>query len=364
MQYTQTILPQSQVKFTIKIPAETIRTHYKAALKEAIAGFSQPGFRPGHAPEATVLQKVGTINIWTDALNSAIPDVYISILTETKINAIGKPHVLITKIADESDAEIEITTAILPNITLPEYKKIATSVYAEKRDATVSDTEIDAKILELRKLRYQSEIDADHKNTDEEPKEVQESDLPELTDEYAIGFGGNINSVSELREKLTQKMHHDKIHQNEDYLRSKLMTELVTAVGVELPQILVDFEIDKMISQFEHDMTMSGVTLQQYLDYSKKSFADMRTELTKPATERALTQMILDKIADVESITPNAAKIETALATMNEQYSNTPDYNPESARSYIEQILGNQAVFAWLEAFAGYAAHDHEAMSQ
>jgi FKBP-type peptidyl-prolyl cis-trans isomerase (trigger factor) len=362
MTYTQTSLPGSQIQFTVSVPKSTIEQHYKSAVSAAVKGFSMDGFRPGHAPEAIVIQKVGTLRLWTDALDQALPDIYLTIITETKVSPIGKPAILVTKIADQSDAELTITTAVLPAITLPDYKSIAKTVYSKKTDTAVSKEELEAKILELRRMRYQSE---QPEGAEQKPlTEIAESELPELTDEYATGFGAGIETVAGLREKLEKTMHHDKIHHVEDTLRANMMTEMVKASSVELPSVLIEFEIDKMLSQFEHDMTMSGVTLSQYLEYSNKTMEDMRKELVTPANERALTQMLLDKISIAESIEPNKEAVEAEMAKMNAHYVNTPDYNPESAKSYIEQILGNQAVFAWLESYAGFTSHDHEAMSK
>ncbi len=365
MTYTQTSLPKSQIQFTVTVPADTIRSHYQQSVKDAVANFAMDGFRTGHVPEAMVIQKIGTLRLWTDALEHALSEIYIQIISETKVNAIGKPEIAITKIADQSDAELTITTAVLPTITLPDYKKVAKSSYSEKIDNEISAAELDAKILEIRRLRHQSESVKPDTDTESptDATETPESELPELTDEYASGFGAGISSVIELRDKLRHTMHHDKIHKNEDYLRAKLMTELVKATPVELPEVIVQFEIDKMISQFEHDMTMSGVTLEQYLEYANKTIADMRAELVEPATERALTQMILDHIAEAESIKPDTVAVQSEMDKMNAHYANTPDYNQATAQSYVEQILGNQAVFSWLESAAGYTAHDHDAMS-
>jgi FKBP-type peptidyl-prolyl cis-trans isomerase (trigger factor) len=117
-----------------------------------------------------------------------------------------------------------------------------------------------------------------------------------------------------------------------------------------------------MLSQFQHDMSMSGVTLEQYLEHSKKTVEEMRSELYQPAHTRAVTQMILDRIAEKENISADTARLDQEMAAMAERYASAPGYDAESARNYIEQILTNQAVFNWFESKSGFMSHDHDAL--
>ncbi len=359
------------MRITITIPAETIRTEYAKTLKSIVADFTMDGFRKGAVPEHMVVAQVGSLKIWEESLREAIPSIYIQVLTESKIPAIGRPSFAITKIADQADAEVAVTTAVLPDVTLPDYKSIAKEVYKNASPDAVSDEDIQQALFELRKLRMERDtpsdtpnnpiLDAEGNPITPEKKEVTEADLPELTPEYLAGFGPGITSVSELESKLRHNLEHERIHQFEDKKRSELITKILEATTIETPQILVEHEIDIMIRQYEHDLSMSGISLDDYLKYTNKTRTDLRSDVAEAARKRASTQIIIEKIANVESITADPERITRELAELKNNYKDNTDFNEEHAQSYLEQVYTNQALFAWLEKVGGYETHDHAA---
>src|SRR5690606_38080930 len=99
------------------------------------------------------------------------------------IKAIGHPQITITKIAEGADLEFKIVTAVLPEITLGDYKKVAKEENAKKYEVEVSEKEVEEAVMNLRKMRAQQEHTKNQKEGDEPISwnDIKEEDLPELT---------------------------------------------------------------------------------------------------------------------------------------------------------------------------------------
>src|SRR3989344_5096564 len=118
-------LPKSMVEIEGEISADDFERHYKDALKELNEKSSIPGFRAGHIPENILIEKIGGESVLEHAAEHALQNEYPKILEENKIDAIGHPQITITKIARKNPLGFKITVAVLPPITLPDYKNIA-----------------------------------------------------------------------------------------------------------------------------------------------------------------------------------------------------------------------------------------------
>jgi FKBP-type peptidyl-prolyl cis-trans isomerase (trigger factor) len=369
MNYTTETLPGSEVRITIPISADTIRAEYDKTLKSLVSQFEMDGFRKGAVPEKIVIQRIGSLKVWEEALKDAIPSAYIAVLTESKIPAIGRPHFAITKIADQSDAVVVVTTAIIPDFTAPDFTAISKSVYSDTVIPPVTDDEVSDAVLELRQLRHKRENHAattdDDSDTAHLPTNevIPEADLPELTPEYLAGFGPGIDSVETLKAKLKHNLEHERIHQFEDKKRAELTTKLCDACEFDVPAILAEHEIDVMLRQYEHDLSMSGISLDDYLTYTNKTRSSLRDDVRESAIKRAKTQLIIEKISESANIKADPTKVEQELSELQNKYKDNTDFDREHAKTYLEQVFTNQAVFSHLEQLAGYTPHNHAAWS-
>ena len=126
-------LPDSEVEIECEIDADSVAGHRAKAVAKIQKEVNMPGFRPGHVPEAMLVKQVGDLFIYNEMADLAINDAFPEIVTEAKANFIAMPHIQITKIADKSPILFKIIGPVMPEIKLPNYKKIATKVVARNR---------------------------------------------------------------------------------------------------------------------------------------------------------------------------------------------------------------------------------------
>lgn len=132
MEIKQEKIPGSKVRLEITISQNDFAAYEKEALKAFSRELKVDGFRPGNIPEKIVREKVGQNNILQEASDLAVRDTYLDALQKEKLEPLGSPEVKIVKLAPGNDFVYQVEISVLPDIALPDYKKIAQKIVAQK----------------------------------------------------------------------------------------------------------------------------------------------------------------------------------------------------------------------------------------
>jgi FKBP-type peptidyl-prolyl cis-trans isomerase (trigger factor) len=279
----------------------------------------------------------------------AIMDLYPTLLTDNKIDAIGRPEIHITKMAMGNDLEFTITTAVMPKVTLADYKKIAKSENGKEVSVAVDEKDVDAAVLELRQMRAHQEMhDKGVEHHDHDHTKIDEKDLPEITDDFVKTLG-KFEGIEDFKTKLRENLLKEKTDREAEKKRIAIIDGVIEGSTIDLPDMLVDFELDKMLQQFAYDISMMGMTMEDYLKRIEKTEAELKQEWRTNAEKRAKMQLILDEIAAKEKLVPTDEEIQSEVAKIMDMYKNQGDISEERARAYVTQILTNAKAFEYLE---------------
>ena len=345
---------KSELEIVGSLPVADFEKYEEKALSIISERLELPGFRKGKAPASVVKENVTDMMVLEEMAELAIKDVYIKIIEENKIEAIGRPQVAITKIAKGSDLEFKILTAVLPEMELPDYKKLASD---EKKknpiaEVVVDEADVEKTILDLRKMRAEQARGANHEGhenmTEEEhakAHEIPESEYPSFDDAFAKSFG-DFENADALKNKIRENMKIEKETLEKDKLRMVIVEKLIAETSGEIPEILIESEIQKILYRLEADVTNAGLNFADYLVQIKKTEDDLRKEWRADAEKRAKLQMIIRNIADKENLKPTEEEIEKEVGNIMTMYK---DADPIRARAYIENMLENEKVFNFLE---------------
>lgn len=342
-------LEKSRVEITSTVPAATFDSFKEKALENIGKVIKIDGFRPGHVPAAMVEKHAGDDAILDEMAQYAIMHAYPEILAEERVDAIGRPEIQITQRGYGKDLEFTITTAVLPTVTLPDYKKIAKDHNAGEIEVSVDDAEIDAALLELRQMRAHNQMHEDGvDHHDHDHTKIDTKDLPELTDDFVKTLG-KFEGIEDFKTKLRENLTKEKMDRELEKKRAGLIDALIADSSIEMPDILVDFELDKMMQQFTHDISMMGMEMSEYLKRIEKTEETLRAEWRDNALKRAKMQLILDTLADQEKLSPESETIEAEVQKIMDMYKGQADLSEERARAYVTQILTHAKVFEFLE---------------
>lgn len=137
----------------IEVPPEEWREFYDETARELSAELKIEGFRPGHAPQKYVEEKIGAAKILEHAAEHCVRRCYVRAIMDNNIEAVGRPEISVTKIAKDNPFEFRARVAVLPEVKLPDYKKIAGSFKKDLKEVSVSEDEIKKAIDWLVKSR-------------------------------------------------------------------------------------------------------------------------------------------------------------------------------------------------------------------
>jgi len=174
---------------------------------------------------------------------------------------------------------------------------------------------------------------------------IAESDYPAFDDEFAKSFG-NFKTADEFKAKIKENLKLEKETAEKDKIRLKTVEEIIKNTKGEIPEILIESEIEKILYKLQADIANTGFKYEDYLKQIKKTEADLKKEWRGDAEKRAKLQMIIQKISEVEKIKPTKEEIEKDVTNIMNMYK---EAEPARARAYVEQMLTNEKVFKFLE---------------
>lgn len=347
-------LPKSEVEITVTVNADTFASYHDKGFKEVQSMAEVAGFRKGNAPEDMIVKKYGEMIILEEMANLALRDAYMKAIAEHKINPIADPKITITKIAKGNPLELTITVAVMPEIELPDYKKVAKEAHGADEKIEVTDEEIATVLKELQKGRttqhaHEHEHDENCDHSQDEAKnelKAEEKELPALDDEFAQSFGEHFKTLDDLKTKVSTNLKLEKEQKAKEKRRTAIMEKLIAETKADLPEILVDSEIERMLIQMKHDINRFGGTWEEYLKHSKKTEDEIKADWRGDAVKRATSQLILSKISLAEKLIPTPEEIEVELVRLLATVQNADE---ERAKDYIYQALMNEKVLTFLE---------------
>jgi len=349
-------IEKSCIEITGSISTATWEKQRPEAIKYINNSVTIDGFRKGMVPENILIGKVGEKAILEEIAEISLSKAYIDIIMDNKIDAIGKPEIQITKLAQGNPLEFKIVTAVVPVVTLPDYKKIAQSEIGKssKDELKVTDKDIEDAIVRIRKSKASHEghdhekmrsADRADGGANSEHDKAIEASMPEFTDDFVKTLG-EFNDIPDFKDKLSKMLGEQKVDEAREKTRIRIADAIAEAVKVELPDIMIESELNRTQAQFEADMERMGIKLEDYLKHAKKTQEEIRLEWKPLAEKKAKLQLMLNMIAEKEKIQASPEEVEEEVKHIVEHYA---DADRERATVYAQTILTNEKVFQWLE---------------
>lgn len=370
-----------KVKLSVVIENEEFDREVGEALKRMSKNIKLPGFRPGKIPRKVIEARLGPAAGRQDALEQSLPTYYGRALIENEVDAIGPPEIEITSdishgpvtfeaivpirpkpsISGHGSLEIEVPS---PEITEEEFqtqldsmrKHLATLEEAEK-PAEVGDLvtiDIEGKqngeavsglsateyLYEVGSATILPEVDeyligsskGDHlefeakSQTEEESSfsitikvgQVQIRLLPEVDNDFASQVS-EFETSDELLVDLRHRMNETKFEQVGMLARDLIAKAIGDLIEMELPDELIEIEIDRRIRDLEMRLNSQGLELNKYLEVTGGEIETIREDFRETAEVSARIDLGLRAVAHVEYLDEEEEAFENYLGNMAAQ---------------------------------------------
>lgn len=181
---------------------------------------------------------------------------------------------------------------------------------------------------------------------------VQERQIPKLSDDFAKSLG-NFKSIEDLKRNVRENLFQEKETKEKERIRMELIDTIIGASKIEIPDVLIDIELEKMLNELKDSIQNMGLEFDKYLFQIKKTVDDLKKEWREQAEKRAKTGLILKDIAKKEEIKVTEKELEDRTNEILKYYSNIQEVeknlDPKALKLYTEEVIRNEKVFELLE---------------
>ena len=206
--------------------------------------------------------------------------------------------------------------------------------------------------LKFPEEHYQKHLAGQEVEFEIDVKELFNLQPPTLDDAFAISLGQK--DFATLKNLIKENLTNEKVEQ-ETFRQEKEMLNLLAKESrfQDIPDLLVNEEINKMIDELKYSAEERGMVFEDYLkDVLKKTLADLKLDFTPQAINRIKVALILKEISRLENIKPTEEEINEEIDHLTEHYGENKEvkdriYSPVY-RDYLETVLTNKKVVEFL----------------
>jgi trigger factor len=359
-------LSPTRAKITVEVPFDELKGSLDAAYQEIAKQINIPGFRKGKVPPPVIDRQVGRGAVLDQAINEAVPRLYIEALQQNELQPLAQPEIEVTRLEDNETLEFTAEVDVKPNIEVPPYDGLEVTV----DDVAVTDAEIDEQVESLRE-RFATLKDVERAAGDDDlvtidllatrdgedveggevsgfSYKVGSGDMLEGLDEAVRGLsagedaaftsqllGGDLagedvevtvtvsavkeqelpgldddfaqtasefDTLEELRADVRTRLERTRRLEQASAARDAVLEQLLDAADIPVPEGVLAEQVAGRRQEIEQQLTYAGMSMEQYLDNEKQTIDEFEAELEKRVRDAMAAQFLLDEIARTAEI--------------------------------------------------------------
>ncbi|KKE80503.1 MULTISPECIES: trigger factor [Bacillaceae] len=150
--------------------------------------------------------------------------------------------------------------------------------------------------------------------------EVKFKELPELDDEFAKDVDDEVETLEALKQKKKEQLEEERKQNAENEKRQQLIEKASENVEVDIPDAMVETELNQMLREFEQNLQMQGLTMEMYSQFSGQDEDALKEQMKEDAAKRVRTNLTLEAIAKAENLEVTEEDINEELEKMASMY--------------------------------------------
>lgn len=150
-------------------------------------------------------------------------------------------------------------------------------------------------------------------------KEIKEKQLPELNDEFAQDVS-DFDTLAEYKDDLKKKIAERKESEAKAKKESEAIEKVVEAAKMDIPQAMIDTQVNRMLEDFAMRLQQQGLSVEQYFQYTGMTADKIMEEMKPEAVKRIKNSLVLEAVAKAENIEVSEEEFEAELQKMADMY--------------------------------------------
>ncbi len=149
--------------------------------------------------------------------------------------------------------------------------------------------------------------------------EVKETELPVADDDFAKDVS-EFETLDELKKSIEKKLRETREKMSNDAFEDAIVKAIVKDMKVEIPEVMIDNQLDQISNDFGQRLQMQGITLEQYLEMTQSTMDDFRKNFRDQAEFQVKSRLALEAISKAEGLEPTDEDVEAEYKKLAEQY--------------------------------------------
>lgn len=155
-------------------------------------------------------------------------------------------------------------------------------------------------------------------------KEIKVKELPELDDEFAKETS-EFDTIADLKADVTKKLEDANNERAEREFEEAVITAVAGNAKVEIPEVMVEKEVDKMVQNLQQRLQYQGLSLEQYFQFTGTDEEKMREYMRANAQTKVKVDLVLEAIEKAENIEATEEEIKAKAVEVAKMYSASED---------------------------------------
>ena len=390
-------LSPTRAKLTVEVPFEELKPSLDAAYKRIAQQINVPGFRKGKVPPMVIDRQIGRGPVLDEAINDALPKLYVQALQDNNIEPLAQPEIDITKFEDNEALEFTAEVDVRPEITLPDLDGVEVTVDAIE----VTDEDVDTQVKALReRFATLNEVEREAAEGDfvvMDLKAMKDGEVVEGAEvagmSYQVGRGGMLegldealtgmkagdektftselvggdvagmpvevevkvsavkeqelpelddefaqtasefDTVDELVADVRTRLERGKRLEQAAGASDAVLEKILDLVEIPLPETIVEQELKARRENVQQQLMYAGMTMEQYLESEEQTLEEFETDLEQRTRDAIAAQFVLDEVAKKEEIGVEQQELSEHLFRRAQQSGQDPN---EFAKHMVE----------------------------
>lgn len=278
------------IELLLTIPWSEVTTVYEKVVTEMVQNAEIPGFRKGKAPRAKVEEKLDKTKVYEEALKKIIPESYGKAVEEHKIHPIVQPKIELKEATEQKDWILRALTCEKPPVTLGDYTKAVKDLKASKANKIWTP-------------------------------------------------GQDLSAQAGLKKEDKEETKKPTI--------DELLKALYESVTVQIPALLLEHEVNRLLSDLIDQTKKLGMSAEQYLSSTGRTAESIRKEYEEQAKRTLSLEFALEAVADKEGVLISDDDIDVVIKTAK---TDEEKKALTAQRYYIASVLRRQKTIDFIAA--------------
>jgi trigger factor len=389
VKYDVETLNPTRVKLSVEVPFDELKPNVDAAYKKIASQINIPGFRKGKVPSLIIDQRVGRDTVLIEAVNDALPSLYLKALDDNDLTPLSQPELEMDQIEDGAAVVFRAELDIAPKIELPEFHGLE----AEVDPLVVEDSDIEEQLDNLRQ-RFGTLTPVDRPAADgdfvtidlsaaKDGEPISEAQATGMS--YQVGRGtmleglddtlqgmsageektfsttlvggeyrhqpvdvtvavtavkeqdlpelddefaqtaSEFDTMDELKADIRDRVTRSARLQQAEAARDAVLQKLLSLIDVPLPEAAVETEIANRRARLAEQLSYAGMTEADYLDSEEQTPDEFATALEAQVRDAMAAQFVLEEIAKAEQMGVEEAELTQLLLQRAQQSGTSPE---------------------------------------